>query len=272
MVIWDVIAPLRVDFSECFSFTYNETCVVRCSVGYTGVGDNNTTEFIGDSDGHFQGSFECAEESLELSTVRTLAERVLSCDEHFVQINGNKFLQGTELLRTTTWMTIPSRSSETQAEPCSPRVRQAPWESSTAPGGTVRRTRGSFGMTKTDPDSFKISPAEGKSSLLSSALYETRTRKAPVSSEIHPGSARRQALVKESTALMKESAGSVKERAAHVKEPATPSKSVTRVPRVSPRLKEKAFLCLRLVRRCLGARSCVHPDELCRDNRQAFRG
>ena len=37
----DVIASLRVDFSECFSLTYNETSVVRCSVGYTGVGDKN---------------------------------------------------------------------------------------------------------------------------------------------------------------------------------------------------------------------------------------
>ena len=40
---------------------------------------------------------------------------------------------------------------------------------------------------------------------------------------------------------MKESAGSLKERAAHVKEPATPSKIVARVPRVSPRPKEKTF-------------------------------
>ena len=39
------------------------------------------------------GSLECAEESLELSTVRTLAERVLPCDEHFVQTNSNEFLQ-----------------------------------------------------------------------------------------------------------------------------------------------------------------------------------
>ena len=58
---------------------------------------------------------------------------------------------------------------------------------------------------------------------------------------IRPGSARRRALVKESAAPMKLSAGSVKERAAHVKEPATPSKLVARVPRVSPRPKEKAF-------------------------------
>ena len=91
VVTWDVIASLRVDFSECFSFTNNETCVVRCSAGYTGVGDKNTTEFMGDSDGHFQGSLECAEESLELSTVRTLAERVFPCDEHFVQTNCNEF-------------------------------------------------------------------------------------------------------------------------------------------------------------------------------------
>ena len=92
VVTWDVIASLRVDFSEFSSFTHNETCVVRCSVGYPGVGDKNVTEFTGNS-GHFQGSLESAEESLELSTVRTLAERVLLCDEHFVQTNGNEFLQ-----------------------------------------------------------------------------------------------------------------------------------------------------------------------------------
>ena len=28
MVTCDVIASLKVDFSECFSLTYNETCVV----------------------------------------------------------------------------------------------------------------------------------------------------------------------------------------------------------------------------------------------------
>ena len=77
VVTCDVIASLRVDFSECFSLTYYETCVVRCSVGYTGVGDKNIPEFTSDSDGHFQGPLECAEESLEVSTVRTLAQRVL---------------------------------------------------------------------------------------------------------------------------------------------------------------------------------------------------
>ena len=51
----DVIASLRVDFSKCFSLTYNETCVVHCSVGYTGVDDKNTLEFIGDSDVHLHG-------------------------------------------------------------------------------------------------------------------------------------------------------------------------------------------------------------------------
>ena len=30
----DIIASLRVDFSKCFSLNYNETCVVRCSVGH----------------------------------------------------------------------------------------------------------------------------------------------------------------------------------------------------------------------------------------------
>ena len=93
VVTCDVIASSRKDFSECFSLTYNETCVVRCSVGYTGVGDKNIPEFMGDSDGHLKGSLECAEKSLELSTVRTLAERVLPCDEHFVQRNCNEFLQ-----------------------------------------------------------------------------------------------------------------------------------------------------------------------------------
>ena len=63
-----------------------------CSVVDTGVGDKNTTEFRGNSDGHLQGSLECAKESLELCTVRTLAERVLPCDEHFVQTDSNEFL------------------------------------------------------------------------------------------------------------------------------------------------------------------------------------
>ena len=45
--------------------------------------------FTGDSDGHLQGSLECAEESLELSTVRTFAERVLLSDEQFVQTDGD---------------------------------------------------------------------------------------------------------------------------------------------------------------------------------------
>ena len=76
--------------SECSSLTYNETCIVRCLVGDTGVGDKNTIEFFGDSDGHLQGIAECAEESLELSTFRALVERLLSCDEHFVQTDGNE--------------------------------------------------------------------------------------------------------------------------------------------------------------------------------------
>ena len=89
MVTCDVIASLTVDLSERFNLTYNETCVVHRSVGYMGVGDKNTPEFIGDSDGHLQGSLECAEESLELSTVRVLAERVLLSDDHFVQTDGD---------------------------------------------------------------------------------------------------------------------------------------------------------------------------------------
>ena len=78
-----------IDFSECSSLTHNETCVVRYLVGDTGVGDKSTTELIGDSDGHLQGSLTCAEESLELSTVRVLVERVVPRDDHFVQTNGD---------------------------------------------------------------------------------------------------------------------------------------------------------------------------------------
>ena len=50
----------------------------------------NTIEFTGESDGHFQGSAECAEESLELSTVRALVDRVFAWDDHFVQTDGNE--------------------------------------------------------------------------------------------------------------------------------------------------------------------------------------
>ena len=117
--------------TECFSFTYNETCVVRCSVGYRGVGDKNTTEFMGDSDGHFQGSLECVEESLELSTVRTLAERVLPCDERFVQTNGNEFLQRDGVAEDDDVGDDPLAFPWNQAGPCPLRVRQAPWESGT---------------------------------------------------------------------------------------------------------------------------------------------
>ena len=80
-----VIDSLRADFFECFSLPYNETCVVRCST----VGNKDIPEFTDDSDGHLQGSLECAEESLEFSTVRTLAERVLPCDDHFLQTDGD---------------------------------------------------------------------------------------------------------------------------------------------------------------------------------------
>ena len=98
VVTCDVIAPLTVDFSERFNLTCNETCVVHRSVGYTGVGDKNTPEFIGESDGHLQGSMECAEESLELSTVRVLAERVFVSDDQFVQRDGD--MSGTQVQTT----------------------------------------------------------------------------------------------------------------------------------------------------------------------------
>ena len=89
----DVIASLRVDFSKCFSLACNETCVVHCSVGYTGVDDKNTLEFKGDSDVHLHGS-----ESLELSTVQALAELVLPREDHFVQTDGD--VSGTQMQTT----------------------------------------------------------------------------------------------------------------------------------------------------------------------------
>ena len=71
-----------VDFSECFSNTCSETCVVRCSVGDMRAGDNNHTEFMRGSHGHLQGSLECAGELAELSTIRMATEvvRLLKID------------------------------------------------------------------------------------------------------------------------------------------------------------------------------------------------
>ena len=77
VVTCDFIASLRVDFSECLSIIKNETSVVRCSEGHTGVGGKDIPEFPGDNDGPLQGSVECAGESLELFGARTLAERVM---------------------------------------------------------------------------------------------------------------------------------------------------------------------------------------------------
>ena len=152
-------------------------------------------------------------------------------------------------------MTIPSRSPGTQAGPCPLRVRQAIFDGTWQDGweDVVQ-----FWHDEGGPDSFKISPAEGKSSVLSSASDETRTRKVPVSSGIRPGSARRRALVKEFAALMKESAGfregacGPRERACYiVKISCSCSTSSTSSQR-------KGILCLRLVRRCLGpARACI---------------
>ena len=109
MVTCDVIASLIVDSSECSSFTYNETCVVRCSVDYTGVGGKNIPELTRDSDGHLQGSLECAEESLESSTFRTLAERVLLCDDHFVQTDGD--VSGTQVQNDSGLLSVAKGSS-----------------------------------------------------------------------------------------------------------------------------------------------------------------
>ena len=73
-VTGDIIASSRVDFSEYFNLTYNETFVVRFSVGDTGAGDRNVTEFVHSSNGHLQGCLECAEALLELFTIRMLVE------------------------------------------------------------------------------------------------------------------------------------------------------------------------------------------------------
>ena len=45
VVAGDINASSRVDFSEYFSLTYNETCAVRSSEGDTGADDRNVTEF-----------------------------------------------------------------------------------------------------------------------------------------------------------------------------------------------------------------------------------
>ena len=97
VVTRDVIASLS-DFSECFSFTYNETCVVRCSAGHTGVDDKTATEFKGDSDGHLQGSLECrwnCPPSERWPSVFCFATITSS------RQTATNFLSGTESLRTT---------------------------------------------------------------------------------------------------------------------------------------------------------------------------
>ena len=81
-----------IDCSECFRIIYNETCIVRCLVGDTGVDDNDTTELKGDSDGHLQDSLGCAEES------RALAGPVLLRDDHFTRIDSN--VSGTQVQTT----------------------------------------------------------------------------------------------------------------------------------------------------------------------------
>ena len=86
-----------IDFSECFSLTYNETCVVRCSVGDTGAGDRNVTEFLRGSDGHLQGPLECPEELAELSTIRLSAECVC-LGTIIIQTGGN--VSGTQVQTT----------------------------------------------------------------------------------------------------------------------------------------------------------------------------
>ena len=87
-VTGDVIASLRVNFSECFRIPYNETCVVRYSVGDTRVGDRYVTEFFR-GNGHLQGSLECAEVLAGSSTYRRSVECMLSWDDYFVHTDSN---------------------------------------------------------------------------------------------------------------------------------------------------------------------------------------
>ena len=86
VVTGDIIASSRVDFSEYFSLTYNETFVVRSSVGDTGAGDRNVTEFVHSSNGHLQGCLECAEALAELFTIRMLVECICT----FPMAEGSK--------------------------------------------------------------------------------------------------------------------------------------------------------------------------------------
>ena len=85
---------MRVDFSEYFSLTYNETCVVHSSVGDAGAGGRtgarNVTEFVRAINDHLQGSVESAEVLAGLSTNRGSVERV--------QIDGN--VSGTQVPAT----------------------------------------------------------------------------------------------------------------------------------------------------------------------------
>ena len=98
MVTGDVIASLRVDFSECFSLTCSETSFVRSLVGDTGAGDKKTTDFIGGNQGHLQGSLECAGELAELFTIQMLVKCLLSWGDYFVQTDGD--VSGTQVLTT----------------------------------------------------------------------------------------------------------------------------------------------------------------------------
>ena len=183
---------------------------------------------------------ECAEESLELSTVRVLAERVFVSDDQFVQTNGNEFLQ---------WDGVAEDDDvedDSLAFPWDPRralSTDGTWHDGSEDAGPFWHDEGG-------PDSFKISPAEGKSSVLSSASDETRPCKAFFSSELRPGSARRRALVKESAAPMKESASSVKERAAQRERACYTVSIIFSCSTSFSSSQREGILCLRLFRRC----------------------
>ena len=148
-------------------------------------------------------------ESLELSTIPTWGESVF-------QTNCNEFHQWDGIAEdddvdddSIEFPWDPGRALSTESEAGALGIFDGTWQDGS-------EDVAQFWHDDVEPDSSKISPAEGKSSVLSSASDETRTRKFLVSSEIRPGSARRQALLKESAAPVKEFAGSVKELAAHV--------------------------------------------------------
>ena len=56
----------------------------RCSVGHTGVSHKNIPEFTGDNDGSVLAPWGVRRSRWNFTTVRTMAERVLPCDDYLV--------------------------------------------------------------------------------------------------------------------------------------------------------------------------------------------